>query len=116
MSTQQASSVAIPRTTVSLHSQRRARLIARSVFFLIACLGSVVMIVPLYWLVVTALKDSGSIFTVPPTLIPNPWLFSNFPDALNSTALPDTFTVFGVTLPAFFTYMWNTVVVTGLTV
>ncbi len=113
---QGARSVALPRAGVSLHSQRRTRLIARSFYFILACLGAVVMIIPLYWLIVTAFKDSGSVFAVPPILIPNPWLFSNIPDALNSSALPDTFVVFGVTLPAFFTYLWNTVVVTALTV
>jgi len=55
--TQQASSVAVPHATVSLRSQHRTRLIARGVYFLIACLGSVVMLVPLYWLIITALKD-----------------------------------------------------------
>jgi len=78
---QGARSVALPRAGVSLHSQRRTRLIARSFYFILACLGAVVMIIPLYWLIVTAFKDSGSVFAVPPILIPNPWLFSNIDSA-----------------------------------
>jgi multiple sugar transport system permease protein len=92
------------------------RLAARTFYFILACLGALVMLVPLYWLIVTAFKDPGSVFTVPPILVPNPWLFTNFLDAMNSPALPDTFTVLGHALPPFCTYLWNTVVVTTLTV
>ncbi len=116
MASQQVSSAAIPHAAVSLHSQRRNRIVVRSASFVVACLGSVIMLIPLYWLIATALKDSGSVFSVPPILIPNPWLFSNIPDAMNSSALPDSFSVLGVALPPFFTYLWNTMLVTGLTV
>ncbi|MEZ4729438.1 MAG: carbohydrate ABC transporter permease [Caldilineaceae bacterium] len=33
---------------------------------------------PLYWMVITALKDDSQVRTVPPVLFPNPLLWSNF--------------------------------------
>lgn len=118
MSSEQSISVATtPAIQVAARSRsHRSRVGLRAFYFAVACVGAVVMLVPLYWMVVTSLKDPTSIFTIPPILIPKPWLFSNFPDALNSSALPDAFSVLGVALPPFFTYIWNTMVVTGLTV
>lgn len=116
MSSQQISTVATPVARVAVRSQKTGRIVARAVYFVLACLGAIIMLVPLYWMLVTSLKDPTSIFTIPPILIPNPWLFTNFPDAMNSSALPDTFTVLGNTLPPFFTYLWNTILVTALTV
>lgn len=36
---------------------------------------------PLYWMVVTALKDDPQVYTVPPVLLPNPMYWGNFPAA-----------------------------------
>jgi len=117
MSSEQTTrTAAVPSVIQVVARSRGPHVGARALYFIVACIGAVVMLVPLYWLIVTALKDSTQIFTVPPVLVPSPWLFNNSPDALNSPALPDTFTVLGATLPPFFTYIWNTVVVTGLTV
>ena len=36
---------------------------------------------PLYWMVVSALKDDPQVYTIPPILIPNPMHWENFPNA-----------------------------------
>ncbi len=36
---------------------------------------------PLYWMVITALKDDPQVYTVPPVLWPNPMYWGNFPAA-----------------------------------
>jgi multiple sugar transport system permease protein len=36
---------------------------------------------PLYWMVISALKDDPQVYTIPPVLIPNPAFFNNFIDA-----------------------------------
>jgi ABC-type glycerol-3-phosphate transport system permease component len=40
--------------------------------------GGVILILPFLWMVTTALKVQKQIFTFPPTLIPNPVMWSNF--------------------------------------
>src|SRR5690606_17330145 len=42
--------------------------------------GSVAMIGPFVWQVLTALKSQPETATVPPTLLPREWLWSNFAD------------------------------------
>ena len=44
---------------------------------------AVAFLMPLYWMVVTALKGNQELTTFPPTLIPESPQWSNFPDAVN---------------------------------
>jgi multiple sugar transport system permease protein len=44
------------------------------------------MAAPFLWMLLTSLKDTSQAFSDPPTWIPNPFVWSNFPDSLN--ALP----------------------------
>jgi multiple sugar transport system permease protein len=44
------------------------------------------MVVPLLWMVSTSLKDISQVFRIPPTWIPDPAVWSNYPDSW--TALP----------------------------
>jgi multiple sugar transport system permease protein len=44
------------------------------------------MAAPFFWMLLTSLKDTSQAFSDPPTWIPNPFVWSNFPDSLN--ALP----------------------------
>ena len=49
-------------------------------YFLLILLA-VTFMLPFIWMVSSALKDSSQVFTVPPTWIPSPALWENFPNA-----------------------------------
>lgn len=42
------------------------------------------MLLPFLWMVLTAFKDQPQTFSVPPTFLPDPWIFTNFADSLNA--------------------------------
>jgi multiple sugar transport system permease protein len=54
------------------------RVVGRVVIHVLLLLGSVVMLVPLAWLLSSSLKPNGLIFVVPPRWIPNPVQWSNY--------------------------------------
>jgi multiple sugar transport system permease protein len=65
----------------------RRRSVVRSAFlYALICALTVVMLLPLYWMVVTALTPTGLEFAYPPHLIPPTIAWSNITTAL--TALP----------------------------
>lgn len=53
---------------------------------LVLILVALTMIVPFYWMIGTSLKDFSQVFNIPPNWIPNPIVWSNYPDSFN--ALP----------------------------
>jgi multiple sugar transport system permease protein len=64
---------------------RQGRRIAFEVIMHIVLLSvGVLMLVPFAWLVSTSLKSPGREFVFPPQWIPNPIVWSNYPDALTS--------------------------------
>jgi ABC-type glycerol-3-phosphate transport system permease component len=69
---------------------------------LVLLFGVVLMFVPLAWALSTSLKSPGEAYLFPPTWIPKEILWSNYLKAV--TAIP------------FFQYLWNTVVITVLSV
>lgn len=52
--------------------------------WIVALLVAVVFFVPVAWMIVTSLKATSQIFTLPPTLLPRPAHWSNYPAALKS--------------------------------
>ena len=52
----------------------------------ILIVGALTMIVPFLWMVSTSLKDFSQVFMIPPNWIPDPAVWSNYPDSLK--ALP----------------------------
>lgn len=64
-------------------SRRRKKQI---LLHIILILGSVIMALPFIWTLSSSFKDMRQIFQVPPTFIPNPVVFSNYPRSLQ--ALP----------------------------
>ncbi len=65
---------------------------------IVLIVGAVFFLSPLYWMVITAFKETLELSTFPPTLLPTLWRWQNFLDALNQ-------------IP-FWKYLWNTVVIT----
>ncbi len=66
--------------------------------------GSLIMIFPFLWSISSSLKGISQIFVVPPVFIPNPFVWSNYPESLR--AMP-----FGL---AYWNSFYITVVVVGV--
>jgi multiple sugar transport system permease protein len=79
-----------------------ARRLRRAGLYAFLVGASVLMVVPFFWTLSTAFKESADVFASPPTLIPDPATLQNFEDVF--TLLP------------FPRYLLNSVVVTGLIV
>src|SRR5579859_5599161 len=79
--------------------QRRLNLAVRGVYLLLACFGAFLMAFPVFWMISTALKVSGDVFTSPPVLFPLQPQWHNFSDGLTAPAIPDG---------NFLKYVWNT--------
>jgi multiple sugar transport system permease protein len=70
---------------------------------IVAILFAILFIVPFYWMLISALKSPREATRVPPTLIPETWVWQNFPDA--------------VSFIPFFQFALNSAVITlGITV
>jgi len=53
-----------------------------TVVFTILVIGSISFLLPLLWMVSTALKSNQEVMKVPPVWLPNPPIWENFPNAL----------------------------------
>lgn len=71
------------RPAASLGRTARARLAALGVYLLLLA-GSVVMLVPLAWLVRSSVMGLSQIFIFPPEWLPDPWRWDNYPKALTT--------------------------------
>jgi multiple sugar transport system permease protein len=58
-----------------------SRAISKSLLYLTLIILAITWIFPLFWMATSALKDDPQVYTVPPTLIPNPAHWNNFADA-----------------------------------
>jgi multiple sugar transport system permease protein len=61
---------------------QRGHLAFTIVLHLLLAFGAFIMAAPFVWMVLTSLKDNTQVFRIPPTWIPNPVLWSNFPQSL----------------------------------
>src|SRR5579883_3446954 len=75
---------------------------AQAVAFLVLTLASVVFGLPIIWMVATSLKPLRQLNQWPPSLLPNPVVWANYPDAL-------TFLPFG-------RYLLNTSIIAALSI
>jgi len=65
-------------------SVRASLRLTRLLIYLLLVAGSVLMLMPLLWLVRSSLMDNAQIFVFPPEWIPRPFQWSNYPEALTS--------------------------------
>jgi multiple sugar transport system permease protein len=80
-------SSSIPSSPVNASGRARSsRILANVVLHLVLILVALTMIVPFLWMFSTSLKDFSQVFTIPPNWLPDPIVWSNYPDSLN--ALP----------------------------
>jgi len=67
------------------HGRRRAsRILGRVVLYLLALAGCAVMLLPQIWMLRSSLMDINQIFIYPPTWIPKPWEFQNYPEVFDT--------------------------------
>jgi multiple sugar transport system permease protein len=83
-------------------SVRRHGFLSSTLARVLLVLGSLVFLIPLYWMIITALKSNTELNAVPPSLLPQNWEWVNFRDAVQ--AFP------------FWTYFKNSFLITLLTV
>jgi multiple sugar transport system permease protein len=64
--------------------RKTLRVIGRTLLYLIAIAGSALMLLPQVWMLRSSLMDINQIFIYPPTWIPDPWEFQNYPDVFDT--------------------------------
>lgn len=47
-------------------------------------LGSIVMIFPFIWMILTSFKSIGESILIPPTILPQKWLIDNYKEVLRT--------------------------------
>lgn len=67
-------------------SVRARRFLSGVLLHTILILVALTMIIPFFWMIGTSLKDFSQVFNIPPNWIPDPVVWSNYPDSFN--ALP----------------------------
>ncbi len=67
-------------------TSRAGRLVASVLLYIAVTIGALVMIMPFAWMLLASVKDLGQIYQVPPTWIPDPFVFQNYVNAW--TAVP----------------------------
>jgi multiple sugar transport system permease protein len=68
--------------TKKFKSRQQQEVLSKTFGYIALIILSIPFIVPLLWLVSTALKTQAQVYTSPPVWIPNPVRFQNFADAL----------------------------------
>lgn len=87
---------------VPWYQRARTRRVIRTILlYLVIVPGAIMFIMPLVWMLSTALKPSNQIFIYPPQWIPDPLQWKNFADGWLHPALP------------FNTFFLNTLIITG---
>ncbi len=77
---------------------RGRRKLSRALVYVVLVVGSVIMLVPFYWMFVSSLMTETEVLSYPPVWIPKVWRFRNYIETWN--ALP------------FTTFLRNTIVLT----
>ncbi|MCO5222094.1 MAG: carbohydrate ABC transporter permease [Thermomicrobiales bacterium] len=57
------------------------RVSGKLALFIVLIAGALIALFPFYWMIVTSLKTSLEVYRYPPTWLPNPIAWSNYPDA-----------------------------------
>jgi multiple sugar transport system permease protein len=74
------------RPTEAPRAVRLSSVLGGVLLHIVLIVVALTMIVPFFWMVSTSLKDFSQVFNIPPNWIPDPVVWSNYPDSLN--ALP----------------------------
>ena len=72
-------------------SMKSSRQLTRVATYLALILGSLVMILPFVWMVLTCFKTQAESMLIPPKIFPSQWNFDNFKTALDSLPFVDLY-------------------------
>lgn len=64
-----------------IHSMKKKKIIGNTITYIVLIAIAVVILLPFFWMLSTALKPNEDIFAWPPKFIPNPPLWKNFMEA-----------------------------------
>jgi multiple sugar transport system permease protein len=80
----------VAKSDILEHRPRRyvniAGIAGTAIIYILLSIGAIIMAAPFLWMVLTSLKNNSQAFTIPPTWIPSPVEWSNYPQSLQ--ALP----------------------------
>lgn len=65
-------------------SLQRSRILGKTLTYFFLILGSIIMIFPFVWMLLTSLKTLAESMQIPPTIFPENLVFSNYSDAVTS--------------------------------
>jgi multiple sugar transport system permease protein len=82
----------LPTARLSLRATARLK---KGIVFAILCVVGAAMLLPIAWMVSTSVKPDQQIFTNPPTWIPNPIQWQNYPDVLSGCSYGNCFDLWG---------------------
>lgn len=102
MATLRTTRDAAPGHRTSRITMHQRRFIGDVLTHIALLLGIVLIFIPLFWTISTSLKSPGEVFIFPPKWLPDRLLWSNYVEAV--TAIP------------FFTYLYNTTLITTLSI
>ena len=64
---------------------RRGRRVAmRTILFVVLTVGSLAMLLPFIWMILTSLKSPAELASSDPSFFPQQWMWSNYPDAMDA--------------------------------
>ena len=72
-------------------SMKSSRQLTKVATYLALILGSLVMILPFVWMVLTCFKTQAESMLIPPKILPSQWNFDNFKTALDSLPFVDLY-------------------------
>jgi multiple sugar transport system permease protein len=82
----QTKPVATPRSTTRFRSKSGQEMLRKIIAYVLLVVGSIMVLIPFFWMVSSALKPNYQIFVFPPKWIPEPIQWDNFWKSM--TALP----------------------------
>lgn len=71
-----------PPIDVAEHRGRRVAI--RTILFIVLAIGSLAMLLPFIWMILTSLKSPAELASNNPTFLPQEWMWSNYPDAMQA--------------------------------
>lgn len=70
---------------------KTAKVLSRSLIYLVLILGAVTTLLPFLWMISTSLKDPTEVMLLPPRFLPGIWRFDNYARAMQAAPLAKYF-------------------------
>src|SRR5579863_1177827 len=78
--------IAKARVQTDVGQKKASEIVSTTVLHLLLIIGAIIMVVPFLWMVITSLETTAQAFAIPPSFIPNPFQWGNYPQSFS--ALP----------------------------